>query len=566
MSSKSLNKFHPALNLFFYTVKRTMGLTVLITAFLLLICPGYILMYLSDVTDRVHIYNFNNMIPSVTCFLTVATSGTAVLNLFINFLFLYSRKSGDLFHSLPVTRGGMFVSRFFASVVPQLIPMALTYLSMCVIITLDGITGSFKMVLAGFVYNILIMLMCCAFTMLFIVCAGSVADLILSFFSYNIGVLLLVLFANEMCSSLLIGFVDNNPSDWLYSVSPFIYGFAKQFMLLDKSNTVRQPVSFAVNLVLITVISFLVSYLLYNRRKSERNGISYAYRFIYVICTVVVGLIGGFGLGSIFAGGEYNVFFWIFAAVGAVLAAITFGAINDRGFKTVKRSVVFGVCSVAIIGAFALVLKLGCFGFTSRVPQNDSVKSASVSFGAVNADFEDPSAVTALHKAVVESEKYDDMDYLRINYALKNGSTMERYFKVDYNDFSEYLLGIIRSDENIQSIREEFAGFEGSNLWISESWYYTEDGETSSYDEDKAVSNAYLTSDELNRIIAAYTEDMKKATMDSVNRAYAVVYSISGIDKNGEQIYSEIYVEEGFEKTKEVIAALKLSERVDTEN
>lgn len=543
-----------------------MGLTVLITAFLLLICPGYILMYLSDVTDRVHIYNFNNMIPSVTCFLTVATSGTAVLNLFINFLFLYSRKSGDLFHSLPVTRGGMFVSRFFASVVPQLIPMALTYLSMCVIITLDGITGSFKMVLAGFVYNILIMLMCCAFTMLFIVCAGSVADLILSFFSYNIGVLLLVLFANEMCSSLLIGFVDNNPSDWLYSVSPFIYGFAKQFMLLDKSNTVRQPVSFAVNLVLITVISFLASYLLYNRRKSERNGISYAYRFIYVICTVVVGLIGGFGLGSIFAGGEYNVFFWIFAAVGAVLAAITFGAINDRGFKTVKRSVVFGVCSVAIIGAFALVLKLGCFGFTSRVPQNDSVKSASVSFGAVNADFEDPSAVTALHKAVVESEKYDDMDYLRINYALKNGSTMERYFKVDYNDFSEYLLGIIRSDENIQSIREEFAGFEGSNLWISESWYYTEDGETSSYDEDKAVSNAYLTSDELNRIIAAYTEDMKKATMDSVNRAYAVVYSISGIDKNGEQIYSEIYVEEGFEKTKEVIAALKLSERVDTEN
>lgn len=567
MSSKSLNKFHPALNLFFYTVKRTMGLTVLITAFLLLICPGYILMYLSDVTDRVHIYNFNNMIPSVTCFLTVATSGTAVLNLFIDFLFLYSRKSGDLFHSLPVTRGGMFVSRFFASVVPQLIPMALTYISMCVIITLDGITGSFKMVLAGFVYNILIVLMCCAFTMLFIVCAGSVADLILSFFSYNIGVLLLVLFANEMCCSLLAGFDGRNPSDWLYSVSPFIYGFANQFMLFDESNTMRQPVSFAVNLVLIALVSFLVSYLLYNRRKSERGGISYAYRFIYVICTVVVGLIGGFGLGSIFAGGEYNVFFWIFAAVGAVLAAITFGAINDRGFKTVKRSVVFGVSSAVIIGAFALVLKLGCFGFTSRVPKNDSVKSVSVSFGAVNADFEDPSAVTALHKAVVESEKYDDMySYLRIDYALKNGSTMERYFNVDYNDFSEYLLGIIRSDENIQSIREEFAGFEGSNLWISESWYYTEDGETSSYDEDKAVFNAYLTSDELNRIIAAYTEDMKKATMDSVNRAYAVEYSISGIDKNGEQIYSEIYVEEGFEKTKEVIAALKLSERVDAEN
>lgn len=545
-----------------------MGLTVLVTVFLLLICPGYILMYLSDVTDQVHMYNFNNMIPTVSCFLTVATSGAAVLNLFINFSFLYSRKSSDLFHSLPVTRGRMLFSRFFASVVPQLIPMVLTYASMCGIIMLDDISGNVRMVLAGFGYNILVVLMCCAFTMLFIVCAGSVADLIISFFSYNIGVLLVVLFANEMCRNLLTGFVEKNLSNWIYLSSPFIYGFANQLMLFDESYTMSRPVNFAFNLTVITVLSLLISYLLYNRRKSEKSGVSYAYRFVYVICSVVVGVIGGFGLGSIFAGGEYNLFFWVFAAVGAVLAAITFGAINERGFKTVKRSLVLGACSAVMLGAFALVLKLGCFGFTSRIPQSGNVESAAVSFGTVTAEFEDPSAVIKLHKAVVNSERdKDDYNYLSIRYDLKNGRTLERRFYVDYSDFEGDLLGIIRSDDHINNIREEFSDFDGSNLWISETRYYTEESGDSLDDVTaESVSNAYLTSDELNRIIDAYTADMKNATMNSVERGFIAEYNISGINKDGDHIYSAIYLEEGFNNTKEVINSLKLSERMDTEN
>ena len=36
-SRASLNNFHPALNLYRYSVKRTLGLTVLITVFLLLV-------------------------------------------------------------------------------------------------------------------------------------------------------------------------------------------------------------------------------------------------------------------------------------------------------------------------------------------------------------------------------------------------------------------------------------------------------------------------------------------------------------------------------------------------
>lgn len=562
MSSKSLNNFHPALNLFFYSMKRSMGLTVLVTVFLLLICPGYILLYLSDVTNAVPVYNFNNMMPSVMCFVTAATSAAAVVNLFINFSFLYSRKSSDLFNSLPVTRGGMLFSRFFASTVPQLTPLVLTYASMCGIIMLDEIEGSFTSVFAGFGYNILIILMCCAFTLLFIVCAGSVADLIISFFTYNFGVLLVVLFVNSMCRSLLAGYAERMLGSWFYAFSPFVYAFANQLMMFEESYTMARPEHFAIRLILVTVISFLISYFLYSRRKSEKSGISYAYRFIYIICALIIGFIGGFGLGSIFAGGEYGVTFWIFAAVGAVLAAVTFGAISDRGFKTVKRSAVTGLCAAGIIGVSVLILELGGFGFTSRIPEKTGISSATVGFGGISVDFSDPSQVLALHSAVAESgeEKSEgDYGYLALNYDLKNGKTFCRRFYIDYNEFSDYLLGIVRSEENISGIREELESFADGSLWISE---YNYNG----YSGTESIENVYITAAELEKITEAYTEDLKNAGMDSVLRANIIEYSIDGYNKEGDHMYSTIYVEEGFTKTKEVIASLKLSERVAPEN
>ena len=49
-------------------------------------------------------------------------------------------------------------------------------------------------------------------------------------------------------------------------------------------------------------------------------------------------------------------------------------------------------------------------------------------------------------------------------------------------------------------------------------------------------------------------------------RANTIEYSIDGYNKEGNHMYSTIYVEEGFTKTKKVIASLKLSERAAPEN
>ena len=45
MTQRALpNKFHAALNLYRLSVKRTAGITLLLTVFSLLFCPGYVIM------------------------------------------------------------------------------------------------------------------------------------------------------------------------------------------------------------------------------------------------------------------------------------------------------------------------------------------------------------------------------------------------------------------------------------------------------------------------------------------------------------------------------------------
>ncbi len=171
MTQRALpNKFHAALNLYRLSVKRTAGITLLLTVFSLLFCPGYVIMEInrertyanvSNISGK--IVNFAEFYPLLIVIATVATTAAALLYLFINFSFLYSRSSSDFFHALPVKRGGLLFSRFAASVVPIMLPIAITYISMGCITKLKYVTGSVKPIALGFCANVLVLLACCAF-------------------------------------------------------------------------------------------------------------------------------------------------------------------------------------------------------------------------------------------------------------------------------------------------------------------------------------------------------------------------------------------------------------------
>lgn len=551
----SSGNFHPSVRLYGYSVKRTAGLTLLMTIFMLLFCPGYVLMHINNRLSLQSslIFNFDNIAPTVILAVTVITCAAAVLYLFINFAFLYSRSSGDFFHSLPLKRSGLLASRFFASIVPILFPIALTYASMCGILALDHVEGSIKLILSGFIYNILILIMCAAFTMIFIVCAGSIFDLIISFVTFNIGVIIIQFINSSLCQEYLWGYPWDAEYKLLLLSSPFYYAFVGHFGLLNgETEYVDSYAVFTVKIILITLLSLVAAFLLYKRRKSEKSGVSYAYKFIYIVCALVVGIVGAYLVGVLFADGNINLIFWIFAVVGALLTAVTFGAINDRGFKTVKKSLIVGGCSVVCLAVTALTLWSGFFGYSTRIPSAERVKSASVSFGESNVEFADPDLVFKLHGAITENgAKTDEYQYISVSYELKNGDSFKRAFYVDLGDYLDTLLEIYKSDENKVSIKKRFDSFTENNLAISV------------YSDDGSVEGLYLTPVELTRLKEAYLTDIPGATADSITGGLYYTIEISGFDKNYDYLRESFYVEDSFKNTIEVIKSLNLEARAE---
>ena len=255
----------------------------------------------------------------------------------------------------------------------------------------------------------------------------------------------------------------------------------------------------------------------------------------------------------LFADGNINLIFWIFAVVGALLTAVTFGAINDRGFKTVKKSLIVGGCSVVCLAVTALTLWSGFFGYSTRIPSAERVKSASVSFGGSNVEFADPKLVFKLHSEIAENgAETEEYEYISVSYELKNGGSFKRAFNVDLGYYIDTLLEIYKSDENKETIRKRFDSFTENNLAISV------------YSDEDSVEGLYLTPAELTRLKEAYLNDISGATEVSITGGLYYTVDISGFDKDYDYLRESFYVEDGFKNTIEVINALDLKARAES--
>ena len=564
MTSKALpNNFHPARQLFAYSLKRTAGLTVLMTVVALLACPVYTLLKIERIYENTaKVYNLNTIAPTLMFITAIASVAAALVYMFINFAFLYSRSSSDFFHSLPTTRTGLLLARLISSVLPIIIPVTLVYGAMCGLKISKYVECSVMPILKGYAFNLLILFALAAFSLIFMICAGSIFDLIISFFTFNAGIVLVQIINSSLCSYFLRGYPYDAYTGSLVNLSsPYWFAFTRLGNLLSGELSRRSEITFAIALLIITFLSLAASLALYRRRKSEKSGISYAYNFIYTVCGLIVGIIAAFGAGAIFAEGEMSPVFWIFAAVGGVLAAITFGAINDRGFKSIKRSAVMGAVSVVMLGTFAAILATDCFGYSRRIPAAGKIESATVRFTGTEITFKDPETVLELHEKIV-TESADNGDYLSLDYTLKSGRHFVRnYTDISYSDYMPLLLKLYKSPEHIKKIRSSISDSIISNRSVSARGYtVTDEGKAApGYSYEEAVyEETAVTEAQLKKLVEAYISDLPKATYKSITDECLLSLEISGVDKSHKYTYIYLKVEETFENTLAVIKELNV--------
>jgi len=478
MMSKTFSNKNSTLGLFLFTLRQNLGLIILSVIGMLLVCPGYVLIELNEYYDRLskEFYELNNVLLTfgiAACI--VGAIGVVVYNI-INFMYLYSKKSSDVFHAVPLTRTELLLSRSLAGLVSTLIPLIIGYISLALIaVFTPWIIADLEILAILFMYNIFIMLIAFSLSLVFLVCAGSVFDFALSIGIINIGLLLLPHIISVFAEEFLFGYTYSVVENIMKCFSPIYYyiftvaDFTNRASTYERGYSLTRPPLFNSNeitaiIVTVVLVALFIgaAILLYKRRNAEKAGTAYAFKFIYVISNLLLSFEVGFGVGVIFS--DLNLAspaFWIFTVAGALIASVAFGAISERGFKEYKKSLIVGGVSAAAVLLLTTCYALDITGFETRIPQNDKILTveANIQGFTVELTGDDVKYVTNLHKKI--TEEYDiahhemqqkDKDYhishANLIYKMKNGTTIKRsYYSFPTEYFAEDMLKVCKFED-----------------------------------------------------------------------------------------------------------------------
>lgn len=569
----SKNRKSPTLGLLGTTLHKNIGSIILLSIAMLIFCPGFFLTVLSKTTFRPQNYDSPEALGIVYGVTTVLSCIFVCLANYVNFSYLYKKNSSDVFAALPLTRNGMLFSRMAAGFIGVLVPVTIGYIALA-FLTVSFPTyavGTVAQIASAYLVNILLMLAFSAFSMIFIICAGSGFDLVLSFCGFNVAVLAVGGIIHALCHERLSGY-SMVYTGFLRILSPIYYLAEKAVLFADNKYSLSVSGELIFGIIKYAVVFLIISFILYAFRKSERTEQAYAYKFIFIICGVLAGICGGYGLSQIFilAAGRksFSVIGFVSFIAGALITTVVYGAVTDRGFKGFKRSMAIGAGSAVVYGIIAIIIVSGAFGFEKRIPEKSKITAATVSFDDEIIDFNNPDDVLALHNAIINKgadDNYEDTvdtphTYVELNYNLSdkgsggNGDFVREYF-VDKTKVKKELFKIYSGDAR-------FSGFEKtidkSSNSILEIWGTVDNR------EESVNLDGHITRTEAKKLLEVYKSELRAAgdkifSVDGqTNTVMTVCLIVDKSDSASEQI--NFYTTSDFPKTNKILEGFKAEE------
>ncbi len=456
-----------------FTFKKNLAFTVIAAVFSLLLGPARLYKMIIDRVNRsyplqevIKDFHFSRDFENMA-YIFAALSGAFLLFLIIhNFSYLFKKSSSDAFHSYPLTRTALLTCRLIPALILCLVPLTVGYVGEVSIALGFGIEIDLLYVAKTFLFTVITLLLCGVTTVFFAICSGTVFDMLLSMGALVGGLPLAILIIHALSLDHLYGYASESIYHLLGYTSPYAYGIYSLSTIVSWDHTDPMALRWYshISSLVLTAVIFALCAFLYNRRKSEKAGEPFAFKFVPIVIALILSFLCGTLLGFAFSDMDItsSVTFWFFAVIGAILGSIIYGAIARRGFKNILTSIkIGGVSFVAIILVVVIILN-GGFGFETRIPKDKNIVTANVRFNQNDLNFkgEDVSFVTDLHKAMLigDATNENNMQYIEINYTLKNGTQMKRHYQVTTRTGANELVSIYKSEvfkKNIISFYNE---------------------------------------------------------------------------------------------------------------
>ncbi len=559
MLKTSSRKINPFFGMFKTTFSKNAGLIILLSVGVLLLCPGYLVTLLNGNYTDSPVSLFYEMSKTIIYILAAVGVGSVLLFNFINFNFLYKKSSADVFHALPLTRSELLISRSLSGVIFSLIPVTIGYIAIIVLNCIYNEPLTLAHIGLTYLYTLTFMLVTSAFSVIFVICAGSSFDLILSFGAFNLSLIFVGLILMLIFEEFLKGYhYWGDTMEVLSYFSPFIF-FANRFSIIANERYISGEIAtfFIVSAILIFGL-FALSLALFNRRKAEKGGEAYAFKFAGILCTVLISICGGYLLGMMFSAGEMaSVLFWIFAILGGVIAGVIYGAVSGRGFKNLKSSVISGLASTVITAIAVIITVSGGFGFATRVPNPEAVETAVLRINGEDITFENPDFPISVHKEILsgkveegDNEDWENWHYISIDYTLKDGSEMTRAYSFYDEEHPNLLKKIATCEERYTSIKNNLKNNIQSTVDVL--W------------ENEDYCNTYITNAEYAELLNIFETEVENAKHNGLEGWFSDgddYYSFTFSDYEGGYHSFDITVDQSVPKTKAYLESLDLLTR-----
>lgn len=536
MTSKTCSaKILPVSNFFKFTLKKQTPLTLLATAFALLICDGILFKQIYDAGNSKAYYNFDFAV--VFPIFAAGAFAISVLLMFLlllnNFDFLFSKKAGDLFHSLPFTRNELLSTRAVSAFIGAWFTLTVTYSGAFLANCMPNVQPvQIGLIIKTYLLMTFFLAVLTAFTLIFVISCGGRFDVFIALAAVNVGIpaflAVLMMFGEENSVGVSAQY------DAIIYTSPFIYVayklacFMEYYDVSAKLNIQKVTVFSIICFLFFALVCVFICVCLFKKRKSETAGSAYSFRFMPNIIMLLVSACGGYLVSVIMSGnvsGFTTVEFWFFFIIGALLCAVTFGAVSDRGFKTIKKSLIKGGISIAVTVALICTTSVIYAKSEKYVPKVENISEIQF-YNYDTIVFEDNfEVVTDLHKKLIEQGDADysernnsrfiyNINGLDITYILKNGKSVKRnygYYPSSYSaEMYQNFLNLMQTKEFINyyynTVSASKSGFLTLDLSIYDKEHYDDDG-------NLVIKSVSLTTAQAMKVVDNFAEELKNATV-----------------------------------------------------
>ena len=466
-----------------YTVRHGLGIPLLVGIIMLITFPLQFIIarQVENPQYRISVDALSFHGPlSLFIFLPLAMISCLVV-VFAVFTYFQNHQASDLFFSLPMKRGSLFLAHYLAGFTLAALPVVVCYL---IVLCANGVMPDGVIHASDILSDMgwVLFTMLAVYTIAVFVAAstGTYFNAVLYNLTLHLLPIVLYLEVAELLSMTLFGFSSGamlRAYDLIASLSPF--GMLLTRLFQSTNEAMYDPWIPALVWFALTTLFFLCARNRFLYRRPELAGHARTGGILPIVSKWGVSIAIGLAFGFYFIASTQNgLLTYLGIFLGSSVSHLVMDVLSAQGFKNVRKSIKSYVILAATFVAVLAVLRTGGFGFEHRLPTEEEILWVRIDYtgtqmyesgvdAVVLSDPDDIAEVLSFHKALVdellplrrevsftstlaELEGYRDQSvslYPTITYRLQNGHLLERSYTVGVpKDLASQLMALETSD------------------------------------------------------------------------------------------------------------------------